>query len=248
VAEIPAGSFTGQARLELAPGAPAGPPLAPARSLGRAFGLRVLEWLQGSGTAQNRVQANGEAFLLDLPAALSVSYAGADLRHLDAAGLLLHYWDPQARAWQPLPTAVDEAEQTVYAATERLGNFDLQAPLICPADNLEPDDSFYAATYVEPGRGAVRRLFDVAEDEDWFRFDVTKRPYRIRLFDVADGVAPRMQLYDVDGLTLLAEWASAGAADLEQLWQPDEEGTYFVRVLPASGATGCEAAYTFAIE
>lgn len=235
-ANLPADALAGQARVELALGGAPARPIPPQRSLGRAFRLQVLDWLQGAPTPPDTPLAH--------PLELAVQYQGVDTRHLALDQLLLVRWDDQARAWAPLPTVVDEAAQVIYAASDRLGEFDLHAPLRCPADRLEADDSYFAAVFVSAGHPTLTRLFDGPRDEDWLRLNATAGTrYQVTVDEVAVGVRPRVEVYDVDGLTRLA---ANGVGTLA--WQPAVDGTYFVRVAPApDSAVGCEATYRVAI-
>jgi murein DD-endopeptidase MepM/ murein hydrolase activator NlpD/Tol biopolymer transport system component len=234
-ANVPAGAFAGQVRVELTMGATASPPLPPRRSLGRSFSLRVLDWLQS-------IPVSTDA--LARPVELAVLYTGADTRHLALDQVGLYRWEPGARTWTPLPTAVDTAGQVAYAATDRLGEFDLQAPLRCPAGRLEPDDGYDAAVFVSAGHPPLSRLLDGATDEDWLRLDAAaSNRYQVTVDEVGEGVTLRVEVYGRDGLTRLA---AAGAGTLA--WDTSEEGTYFVRVAPAPGSvTGCDAGYRVAV-
>lgn len=235
-ANLPADAFAGQVRVELSLGGAPARPMPPQRSLGRAFRLQVLDWLQGA--------ASPEDALLARPVELAVQLQGTDTRHLALDRLLLTRWNAETRSWTPLPTVLDEAGQVVYAATDRLGAFDLQAPLRCPADRLEPDDGYYAAVFVSAGHPPLTRLFDGDQDEDWLRLDAAAGTlYQVTVDELAERVTPQVEVYDVDGLTRLA-----ANGDGTLTWQPEIDGTYFVRVAPAPGsAVGCEATYRVAV-
>jgi Tol biopolymer transport system component len=232
---IPAGALAGQVRVELVTGAAVAAPQGAQRSLGRAFRLQVLDWLQGGNAARPT---------LARPVELTVGFAGATTRHLDMRRLGLYQWQP-GRGWAPLPTVVDETAQAVLAATGQLGDFDLQAPLTCPADGLEPDDSFDAAVFVPVGGARFDRLIDIDEDEDWFQVDVAAgTPIRVTLEDVTPGLALTVTLVDLDGLTPLTQRSGAGDLALTTV----AAGTYFVRVAPTVGsAAGCDAAYRLTV-
>jgi hypothetical protein len=252
---IPAGALAGQVRVELVTGAAVAPPDESQRSLGRGFRLQVLDWLQG-GNAPNAAPAR--------PVEVSVGFAGASLRHLDVEQLLLYHWQAGV-GWSPLPTVVNNEAQAVIAAGNQFGDFDLQAPLLCPADALEPDDSYDAATFANATHACVTcanatqaclacatgaattwdRLFDVAEDEDWFQVEtVAGMSYQVAVESFAPGVAFTVELYDRDGLTRL-ENRPDHQGDVGMLsWKAAEAGSYFVRVAPEAGSNvGCEAAY-----
>lgn len=244
--EIPAGALAGQVRVELGPGSVTEPPPSPLRPIGRGFRLQLLDWLQAD--APDGLDAGQTQPLLARPAALTVSYLAAAARHVDTAQLLLYRWDAD-EGWQPLPTAVDASSQVAYAATDRLGDFALLAPLRCSADESEPDDGYDAAHFVTLADGGppqrVTRVFDVANDEDWVRFEVAAgATVRVTLQDLAPGVTLTAAIYDHDGLTRLSSRAGVG----ELLWQAPSEGIYFVRVAPAPGSViGCDAHYTLTL-
>jgi hypothetical protein len=232
--QIPAGALAGQVRVELVTGAATAPPAGNRRSLGRAFRLQVLDWLQG-GSAPNAAPAR--------PVEVSVGFAGAATRHLDLEQLLLYHWG--AGGWSPLPTVVDAGAQAVIAASNQFGDFDLQAPLLCPADALEPDDSFDAATVASADTLLWERLFDVAEDEDWFRVEAAAgATYAVGVESTGAGVALMVEVYDRDGLTRLERHEGNGTL----AWTVAEAGNYFVRVAPlAASSAGCAATYRLTI-
>jgi murein DD-endopeptidase MepM/ murein hydrolase activator NlpD len=227
-ANLPAGTFAGQVRVELSTGAAQALADPPRRSLGRGFRLQVLEALPaGSVPAPAR------------PIEFAVAYVGAETRHLALDDLLLYAWQ-DGLGWSPLPTVVDTAAQVIYAASDRLGEFDLQAPLLCPADAHEPDDGYFAALGLTPGDPATARLFDLPDDEDWLQIEATAgTAYTVTTTSTA-GVTLTTVLFDHDGLTRLA------ASTTDTLtWTAPADGTYFVRLTPAAGsATGCAAGYT----
>lgn len=232
--QIPAGALAGQVRVELVAGAATAPPVNPQRSLGRGFRLQVLDWLQG-GNVSNATPAR--------PVEISLSFANAATRHLDLEQLLLYHWQA-GQGWLPLPTLVDRESQAVIAASNQLGDFDLQAPLLCPADAMEPDDSFDAATIATDANSQWERLFDIAEDEDWFQIEaIADTSYRLVAEALAPGVNFTVELYDRDGLTRLN---SRGPGNY--VWSASETGSYFVRVAPVAGsAIGCDAGYRLSI-
>jgi Tol biopolymer transport system component len=231
---IPAGALAGQVRVELVTGAAVASPANPQRTLGRTFRLQVLDWLQG-GSAPNAAPAR--------PVEISAGFTGAATRHLDIEKLLLYHW--QGGRWSPLPTVVNSEAQAVVAASNQFGDFDLQAPLLCPADALEPDDSFDAARAATGTASSWERLFDVAEDEDWFQVEaVAGTSYQAAVDVVAPGVALTVELYDRDGLTRLDHQRGSGTL----AWTAAEAGTYFVRVAAEAGShVGCDASYRLTV-
>lgn len=173
-----------------------------------------------------------------------MSFAGAPTRHLDVEQLLLYHWQAGV-GWSPLPTVVDREAQAVIAASNQFGDFDLQAPLLCPADALEPDDSFDAAIFATGATATWDRLFDVAEDEDRFQVEaVAGASYQVAAETTTPGLDFTVEVYDRDGLTRLYTCRGAGTLS----WTATEAGSYFVRVVPTVGSdVGCEAGYRLTI-
>ncbi|MFO7741901.1 MAG: SBBP repeat-containing protein [Anaerolineae bacterium] len=246
-ATIPAEALTTTLTLELWDTPPAAVPSAQLRSTGRSFWLRVLEWLVGGETVAREL-ALGETATpgFEQPVTLEVSYAVTDVLHLDQNQLTAYRWDDATSSWAGLTTTVDTGQHQVIAATLEMGSFDLQAPLLCPGDDREPDDTYDAAGSISADGTPVTRLFDIPEDEDWFRLQtVAGALYTLETQDLADEVATLLSIYDLDGLTLLASDESSGGGNESRLvWRAPKTGVYFVRVTPASGsAHGCTAAY-----
>jgi hypothetical protein len=149
-ASIPPDAFSGQAIFELSPGPVAGSS-SQLRSSGYSFWLRLLEWLPGGGGLQSATALQSTTqFTLTKPITLTVTYTDTDVLHLDVTQLTLYCWDEDQGTWHPLTTTVDSDNHTVTAQAEDLGDFDLQAPLLCATDDLEPDDGYAAARWVWP--------------------------------------------------------------------------------------------------
>jgi hypothetical protein len=158
---------------------------------------------------------------------------------------MLLYHRQAGTQWSPLPTVVDRDAQAVIAASSEFGDFDLQAPLLCPGDRLEPDDSFDAALFAADRTARWERLIDIVEDEDWFQMEVEAGATLRVVVEVSrPDVTVRMEIYDRDGLTRLASGRGPGTLE----WRADEAGSYFVRAAPETGSTiGCEAGYRLAL-
>jgi hypothetical protein len=242
-AQVPPGALSQEAILSLTE-APVAAPSAQLRSTGVSFWFqKLLEMVLGG--ASSDVMALADDDMLSAPATLTVSYANAALAHLDTRSLQLYRWDEAQRSWVALTGSRDPGRQTITVQTDRLGEFDLQAPLICPAETQEPDDGYYLAEMLAADGGASQRLFDISGDEDWFGFDATAGTrYSLSVSQSAAGVQARLQLYDRDAVTVLAQ--ADGAAGIE--WQAPESARYYARLTPAAGSSiGCQAAYTFTL-
>ena len=247
---IPPGAFSGQAILELSP-VPEAEPSAQLRSTGRSFWLRLLEWLLEGGGLQSATTLQSTTQLtLTKPITLTVTYTDTDVLHLDVSQLALYRWDADQETWQPLPIAVDPVNHVVTAQAEDLGDFDLQAPLLCATDDLEPDDGYPAARWVWPNDWPLARGLDIPQDSDWVRFDAVQgAEYTIRTPNLAGGADTVLNLYDVDALTLLASNDDAdGGPASELVWTAPYTATFFVETVSApGGTTGCSATYELTI-
>jgi hypothetical protein len=218
--------------------------LAQLRSAGQSSWLRVLEWLTGDSITTTST-------VLAQPITVGVTYRVTDVLHLDASQLTIHRWEKSDNVWTALSTIVDTNQNQATAQTTEIGRFDLQAPLLCPADSQEPDDHYDAAQTVPTDGTPVSRLFDIAEDEDWFRLEAEDGgKYIVRTRNLAAGVDTVVEIYDQDSLMLLAlDRDSGGRGASYLMWQAPLDGTYFLRVARAAGsAYGCDAGYELGVK
>lgn len=249
VGRIAPGFFAGPARLELSSGLVA-QPSAQLRSTGHSFWLRLLEGAVGGGSWQALRALGSKELTSSAPITLTVAYSDTEILHLDRGALSLRQWDEALSAWQPLTTTVSSTSNVITATATSLGNFDLQASLLCPADAVEPDDSYFTAHDVITGTTVIQRLFDVATDEDWFRLEaVTGKRVTLDTAQLTLGVDTILELYDIDGLTLMAADDNGGRDKASHLeWRFAQDGVYFVRVASApGGAVGCDATYQLSL-
>lgn len=245
---VPAGAVSSTVTLELWDSPPVAGASASLRSTGNSFLMRILEWLTGGSSPIRTANASANSF--DLPVTVTVHYDPSTMPHLDTNQLTINQWDDVALAWIALPTTLDTVNQEASAQTSQPGNFDLQAPLVCPADTLEPNDNYDGARVVLTDGTQVSNLFDIATDEDWFRFDaVAGTQYDIQTSNLATGVDTTLELYDTDGVTLLVSNDNGGGGNASSLnWQAPQDGVYFARVVQASGSSfGCGSTYNFAV-
>jgi murein DD-endopeptidase MepM/ murein hydrolase activator NlpD len=224
--------------VELWDAPPVAVPSASLRSLGHSFWIRVLDWL--SDGADQTAISNEINEHFPQPYTITVAYEPSELLHLDMSQLSINRYDEESNHWVQLPTELGPGLNQVHALYEEIGNFDLQAPLLCPNDVYEPDDSFYFALAVQPNAQKVDRLLDIASDEDWFAVDLTAgKQYIFATNDLGSGVRTTTELYDIDGITLIASGEPL-------YWTVSQTGTYFIKVANAQGSTpGCEASYRF---
>jgi hypothetical protein len=186
---------------------------------------------------------------LSAPATVAVDISHVEAAHLDLARLALQRWDPLTGRWIPLPTQFDPTANQVVAQIDRFGNFDLQAPLLCPADELEPDDAYFGASALAPG-AAIQRLFDGEGDEDWFRLDANAgRAYVFAARNLHPAGALEATLYGTDGLSALASAGAAGEEVAQITLQTAADGAYFLRLRPtAPVGPGCDKRYELRVD
>jgi len=247
MATIPVGAVTDTITIELLVIPPVADPSAALRSTGNSFWLRVFEWLSGSG-ANRALLATSTGFAQ--PFTVTITYTDTEILHLDENQLAVYHWNTNDNTWIPLTTTVNTGQNQVIAQTTEIGNFDLQAPLLCPADSYEPDDSYYAAMTIPTNGTPFSRLFDIAQDEDWFRLEAAAgKKYVIQTTNLAAGVDTVIEVYNLDGVTFLASDDNSGGGTASRLeWQAPMDGTYFVRVSQTPGSVnGCNAAYKLSV-
>ena len=165
--------------------------------------------------------------------------------------LVIHHWDETIQTWIPLITTIDSTNQQVSAQTTQPGYFDLQGPLVCPADLSEPNDNYNSSSVVQTDGTLVNSLFDIAQDEDWFQFDaVAGRKYTIDTKNFLLGVDTAIEIYSSDGITLFASDDNSGGEKASSLiWQAPRSDVYFVRVKQATESLyGCNATYSLRIK
>lgn len=245
-ATIPPCLFVGQTVLDLSSGPVAGAS-AQLRRGGRSFSMELIQGLLNLPLSpKTNIPGRPRTATLSQPITLTVNYTDTEVVHLNVDQLTLNHWNPTSGAWEPQSTVVDKLGRQVTAQSLELGDFDLQAPLLCPADTFEINDGYFASQGILPNQIPSLGLFDISEDQDWFRLDaVAGGAYAIRTTNLAAGVDTVVQIYDLDGVTLLGTDDNGGGGKASLLdWQAPQSGTYFIRVSPTPGsATGCNASY-----
>jgi murein DD-endopeptidase MepM/ murein hydrolase activator NlpD len=248
--QIPAGAVSTDVTLEILDTPPVADASANLRFTGQSFLTRILEWLSGSSAIDSKGVRRAAETNFAQPVNMIVNYDPAQLIHLDLTNLALYLWNDLTNTWVALSSTIDSVNHTVTAQTTSVGNFSLQAPLICPADHLEPNDNYDGASLVQTNGKQAYRLFDIAQDEDWFKFDALAGvQYSTQTTNLAAGVDTALEIYDTDGVTLLATDDNSGGGKASLLtWQAPADGTYYVRVKQAAGSTyGCESGYNLDI-
>ncbi|MFN2203884.1 MAG: peptidoglycan DD-metalloendopeptidase family protein [Caldilineaceae bacterium] len=245
---VPPGALAGQARLRLEPEASVNPPPVEWLSAGQTLRLQLLDWYSPNGDIVGSDELSEAS--LALPLSVVVKLDDRNIKHLDINRAHVVRWDERREEWESLPTIIAQDTHQVSATSNRLGSFDVQAPLLCPEDVLEPDDEYFAASTVETGQASLLRLFDLENDEDWIRFDAAQgQTTQIRIEEITDGSTLVAEIHDLDGLTVLASAEGTAAEPIRLVWSPPDDGTYFVRVSLAAGSSyGCDATYRIAVE
>jgi murein DD-endopeptidase MepM/ murein hydrolase activator NlpD len=243
---VPPGALASSVTLELWDTPPIAEPSAGLHSARSTLWFRVLEW-EGAGQGAAASADGSPSF--DLPVSIQISYDPVEVLHLDVSQLAVHWWDEHASAWVPLLTDVDDTLHLATASSGVTGGFDLQAPLLCPIDSREPNDTFAAASPLFSGTPRLDLVFDIASDEDWYILDAQRgERFAATTDDLAGGVDTILELYAADGATLLLSDDNGGGGNGSRLeWAATSDTAYYLRVLPAPGSGhGCEA--TFALQ
>ena len=249
---VPPNALDGEVSMELFLGPVAGDPPG-SRSVGRSFWLRLLQWLP-TQTAQTQADISTVATALDealtQPMTMTVGYTNAQISHLNINRMALSRWNGATRSWEKLPSQVNPAGRTVTAQSSALGNFKLHAPLICPADRVEPDDAYFASRGIDVDEESAQRLFDSPADEDWFYLvPEAGRTYLIETTQLGSGVDTLIEIYGVDARTRLAMNDNGGVGLASYLeWQAPGSGYYFIRVTQGGNSNhGCTARYALKV-
>ena len=243
-ADIPPGAVPITLTMELWD-APVAEPSAQLRSVGNSFWFWVLEWLTSNN---DEITTASTTFVQ--PVALNVSYGAEQVRHLNTDQLTVYHWNDNNGSWIGLPTTIDISQKRAIAQTTESGSFDLQAPLLCPADANEINDNYDNAKGILADGAPNTYLFDIAEDEDWFSLEAKAGLiYLIETANLASGVNTIIELYDIDGVTLLASDDNSGDGAASRLkWIAPQDGVYFIRIVQAVGSTwGCSSIYNLTV-
>ena len=248
---IPSGYFTEEVTLELLREPSIAAPLESLRSAGYSFWLRLKELLVSTQSQQNTLLATINQTAIAEPITVTVTYTDTATLHLNENELALFRWGEALEVWEPMTSTVDLENNIITAQSLELGHFELQAPLLCSGDEFIHDDSFYGAMQLLTDGSIEDRLFDVAADEDWFSFEATTGlSYIVQTGNLASGVDTVIDLYDIDGVTLLVSDDNSGEGLASNLdWQAPESGTYYIRVSQgADSVYGCSASYTISVK
>jgi hypothetical protein len=180
------------------------------------------------------------------PIEVGIFYTLQDMDHLDEEKMAIFRWDENETIWEELPTTVDTNINQAVAQTTDVGNFMLQAPLRCSEDVSEPDDHYDAASKIIPDGAQAERIFDIEQDEDWFKFGANAGYlYQLEVESIIEGMKTKLDIYDKDGVTLLASANYENDPNVTQImWNAPNNGLYFVRITQSGTSMyGCESKY-----
>lgn len=244
---IPFGALTETVSLEVWDSPSQAGTSAQLRQTSNSFWLRVLEWQLDDPPGQPTLTANYFA----QPVTVTVGYTDSEILHLDENQLTINRWNSDTNSWLTLPTNVDINQNQATAQTTDVGNFDLQAPLLCQGDTTEPNDSYYAASQLSPNSAPQNQWFDIPQDQDWLYMEATAGGhYTLRTSGLEPEVDTFIRLYDRDGITLLTSDDNSGEGMASEIvWQATTTGTYFIRITYSDGGVyGCNAGYNIELK
>lgn len=240
-AHFSAGTFTVPTLVQLIDTSPVAPNPSDLHSVGTSFRLTASPVALQQ---QAPVVPHATSDQFDQPVTLQAAYGSSVAERLDVTTLSLYRWNEGAQSWEPLPSTVDPNLRVVTAQTLNAGEFDLKGVLACLDDPNEPNDSTYHSAQLNSG--VVGGVFDVAHDADWYWLQtVAGGEYTVEILDLANGVDPYVELYDVTGTNMIASDDNSGPGDGFRLsWTAPANTTYFVRVSANSTSyVGCDATY-----
>jgi choice-of-anchor C domain-containing protein len=244
---IPFGALGYTATLELWDIVAPAPPSSQLRSVGNPVWLRVLRAPSQKSDGGHSLIGRSESFTQ--PVSINMNYETAQIRHSNLSSLKIYQWDEIGKTWNPVTTTINNSAREATAQSFDTGMFQLQAPLLCPTDSIEPDDTYGTSVYISSNGTPVNRVLDSSQDEDWFRMDATTgRMYIIRTSNLATGIDTVLEIYNRD-LTRLAINDDSGGSQASLLaWIAPSDGIYFLRVTGYSGsASGCNATYQLSV-
>jgi hypothetical protein len=164
--------------------------------------------------------------------------------------LAIYHWSDNSNLWMPLTSTVNISSSQVSAQTTEIGAFDVQAPLLCPADSSEPDDIVTIAKIVSTDGTPITQVFDIADDDNWIKFDaIAGFTYIIRTSNLSGNADTVITLYDHDSLTSIATDDDSGGGQASLLtWRATEEASYYVLIRNKdANLAGCNVTYDVAI-
>lgn len=221
------------------------------RSLGSSFSLNLFDFfaeIEGNPATPEELTSE----VSDL-VTVNVDYAGLLNSHLDTEELSFYRYNSTSNTWEPQVTALDSENFIASAQLGSEGHYDIQAPLVCPADSTEPGDDSPSINNVLPALQqdtTLLRWFDIEEDRDWFGiYGIAGITYNIQTQNLAPGVDTILTLYDKDGETILVtdDNSGDGTGSIINYVVP-ENAVYYVQASPAPGsAYGCDSSYQITI-
>ncbi|MCL4559772.1 MAG: choice-of-anchor C family protein [Chloroflexi bacterium] len=222
-------------------------PILPAndlRAAGHTIQLKVLEWINGTSDFPT-VSSINTGF--PKPVNINIRYGTDEIPHLDTSKINIYRLDEISGSWVALPTSLNYTLKEANAQISNMGIFNLQAPLLCPTDHSEPNDTYNTSTEIYPNRDFQTYLFDIKQDTDWFNFKaVAGGKYTISTVNLSVDVDTLIEFYDQDTQTLLGTGVNDNISNTGShlIWQAPSNGTYYLRVInPTTDSYGCSESY-----
>ena len=99
-------------------------------------------------------------------------------------------------------------------------------------DDFEPDDTFILAKEIIVEGEIQYHNFHNPPDEDWVKFNADEGPYGIEAKNLGSNGNVVLEIYDIDGTTLLDEQDTEGDPQADEIleWDCPSNGIYYVRV------------------
>ncbi len=246
---IPAGAVSSDVTLNILDVPPVAETSATLRFTGQSFFTQILEWLTVTSSSNSKLSTQTEGTGFVQPVTMTVNYDPDQLKHLNLSNLALYSLDSSG-AWVGLPSTIDAINHTVTAQSFDIGNFALQAPLLCEAASQEPNDNYESSSYLAIDGSMTSDSFDIQTDEDWSRFKAVENgKYLIKTANLNSNADTLIEIYDTDGITILASDDNSGGSFSSQIqWEAPINGVYYVRVIPTSTShIGCDTSYDLGI-
>lgn len=243
--QIPDGAVPSIVSLEILDIPPFSNPLSNYRFTGQSFLTRIIEAITNEFLIESDVVFENQANFFLVPINLIFKFYPSQISHLDISEIGVFEWNNENETWVALDSEIDTINNTVNASSTNLGNYTLQAPLLCSNAVNEPNDNFDAATVLNVDGNPTSDNFDIETDEDWFKFSVKENKLiEINTLLNEPNISVFLEIIDKDGVTPLASENNPQGME----WQAPSSGTYFIRITRQdSSSFGCDSIYNISL-
>lgn len=207
------------------------------RNLGSSFWLRYLNWpIEPLINSQNTVETE--------PVTIAARYTDEQIKHLNELQITINKLNAEENSWTQLETQVDTDLNQVMAQTNPdEAQFDLQAPLLCPEDSTEPNDSYYAAQSLNLNEQKTG-ILDISDDQDWYQIILEQgQNYEVIASPLNLGSKTSIEVYDIDGTTLLAAIDNGVPISTSVSLSAPRTGGFYIKIENENGSYGCNVKY-----